>query len=192
MAISGGDQGQVHIWNLQDRTSRAVADRHSATVTQVCIGAHSQRAVSASSDHSLKVWDLTTGQCLQTLVGHTGVVIAADMSDDGSRIVSGSFDEELNLRLWEAEKPHPAISIADHFARVDSVTLIHGAQVAVTTSQFSPYISLWNLADAYEYVTLTAASDVCAIAVTSDHSKAVSLAADRGGYRYRPSGGRGW
>ena len=31
------------------------------------------RVVSGSGDNTLKVWDWVSGQCLQTLSGHTGV-----------------------------------------------------------------------------------------------------------------------
>jgi WD40 repeat protein len=52
--------------------------------------------VSASSDKSLKIWDLA-GNCLQTFVGHTAEVSSANFSPDGKQIVSASSDKSLKL-----------------------------------------------------------------------------------------------
>ena len=41
----------------------------------VAITPDGRRAVSASDDHTLRVWDLQSGQSLRTLEGHTDVVI---------------------------------------------------------------------------------------------------------------------
>ena len=45
------------------------------------------RAVSASSDRTLKVWDLATGADLDTLEGHTGPVTTVALTRDGTRAV---------------------------------------------------------------------------------------------------------
>ena len=42
----------------------------------VAVTADGQRAVSASWDKTLKVWDLESGRELRTLKGHTGAVMA--------------------------------------------------------------------------------------------------------------------
>ena len=42
----------------------------------VAVTPDGQRAVSASWDKTLKVWDLESGRELRTLTGHTGAVTA--------------------------------------------------------------------------------------------------------------------
>lgn len=61
--------------------------------------ADGQRAVSASWDHTLKVWDLISGQELRTLAGHTHWVMGVALSEDGRRAVSASHDR--TLKVWE-------------------------------------------------------------------------------------------
>src|SRR5437588_11810905 len=58
--------------------------------------------VSASSDHTLKVWDARTGEVRQTLRGHRDGVRGCAISPAGDFIVSASCDETLNV--WEAAK----------------------------------------------------------------------------------------
>lgn len=54
--------------------------------------------MSGSHDYYLKLWDAATGECVQTLEGHTSYVlcIAALPNCD---IVSGSADR--TLKVWE-------------------------------------------------------------------------------------------
>ena len=59
------------------------------------------RAISASSDETLRLWDLSTGQTIRTLEGHTNSVTAVAVTPDGRRAVSGSYDR--TLWLWDLE-----------------------------------------------------------------------------------------
>jgi WD40 repeat protein len=60
-----------------------------------------RRAVSGSSDGTLRLWDLETGEGLSPLEGHTGGVTAVAVLADGRRALSGSRDN--TLRLWDLE-----------------------------------------------------------------------------------------
>ena len=60
-----------------------------------------QRAVTGSFDKTVRVWDLKTGACLKTLMGHTGSVWSVSVTPDGRRAVSGSEDE--TVRVWDLE-----------------------------------------------------------------------------------------
>jgi WD40 repeat protein len=48
-----------------------------------------KQIISASWDNNLKLWDLA-GNCLQTFVGYTAVILNANFSPDGKQIVSAS------------------------------------------------------------------------------------------------------
>ena len=42
-----------------------------------------------------RVWDLESGNCTQTLEGHTGSVTSVAISDDGGTVVTGSADKTV-------------------------------------------------------------------------------------------------
>ena len=58
-------------------------------------------ALSGSDDNTLRLWDLTSGQTLHTLQGHTHWVRAVAVLADGRRALSGSYDN--TLRLWDLQ-----------------------------------------------------------------------------------------
>ena len=60
-----------------------------------------KRAVSASLDQTLKVWDLETGRALLTLEGHTAGVDGVAVTPDGKCAVSASVDK--TLKVWDLD-----------------------------------------------------------------------------------------
>ncbi|KAF5347519.1 hypothetical protein D9758_014514 [Tetrapyrgos nigripes] len=56
--------------------------------------------VSGSLDHTLRLWDVSTGiQITEPLQGHTDGVVSVAFSPDGTKLASGSRDH--TLRLWD-------------------------------------------------------------------------------------------
>src|SRR5690348_11925956 len=73
---------------------------HTAPVNRCAISPDGTWIVSASEDHTLKVWDSSTGDARLTLVGHTDAVNDCAISPDGTWIVSASDDK--TLKIWDA------------------------------------------------------------------------------------------
>jgi hypothetical protein len=69
---------------------------HSHAVYAVAV-VDEQRVVSGSCDKTLKLWDLRSGRCMQTLSGHSKWVSAVAVVDE-QRVVSGSGDH--TLKVW--------------------------------------------------------------------------------------------
>ena len=60
----------------------------------------SLQIVFASGDRTLQMWDAATGDCRQTMEGHTEAVLSAAFSPDGLEVVSSSYDQ--TVRVWDA------------------------------------------------------------------------------------------
>jgi WD40 repeat protein len=79
-------------------------------ITSVAVTPDGKRAVSISSvtisDHTLKVWDLESGEAIRTLQGHGNTVRSVAVTADGKRAVSGSEDE--TLKVWDLESGEAA------------------------------------------------------------------------------------
>jgi dipeptidyl aminopeptidase/acylaminoacyl peptidase len=58
-----------------------------------------KRVVTASIDHTARLWDADSGKEAVVLKGHTGGVLSAAFSPDGKRVVTASVDN--TARLWD-------------------------------------------------------------------------------------------
>ncbi|KAL6409851.1 hypothetical protein AUP68_06252 [Ilyonectria robusta] len=62
----------------------------------VAFSPDSQHLASAS-DHTVKLWDTTTGHCQATLEGHGDSVGSVAFSPDGQHLASASSDHTVKL-----------------------------------------------------------------------------------------------
>jgi hypothetical protein len=77
---------------------------HSSYVNGVVVMPDGKRAVSGSSDGTLKVWELETGQELRTLTDQSGGVDGVAVAPDGKHAASASGD---TLKVWDLETGEP-------------------------------------------------------------------------------------
>lgn len=77
--------------------------------------------VSASWDQTIKIWDVTTGQCLQSLTGHTDYVwCLLTVSED--ILVSGSEDQ--TIKIWDVKTGECLHSLTGHKDSVNCMTCL--------------------------------------------------------------------
>ena len=69
-----------------------------ATATSIVFSPNGDVLVSGSYDATIRLWDITTGEQLETLDGHTYSITSVAVSPDGRTIASGSYDG--TVLLW--------------------------------------------------------------------------------------------
>ncbi|XP_064608002.1 F-box/WD repeat-containing protein 7-like isoform X2 [Liolophura sinensis] len=109
-------------------------DDHVITCLEFC----GNRIVSGSDDNTLKVWSVTTGKCLRTLVGHTGGVWSSQMA--GSNIISGSTDR--TLKVWNAETGQCIHTLYGH---TSTVRCMHLHNNKVVSGSRDATLRLWDI-----------------------------------------------
>src|SRR6476620_1278111 len=115
---------------------------HSNWVNAVAVTFDGKRAISGSSDNTLKVWDLTTGKEEFTLKGHNNSVNAVAVTEDGKRAISGSKDN--TLKVWNLITRKEEFTLKDHRKSVKAVAITPDGKRAISGSD-DKTLKVWDL-----------------------------------------------
>jgi WD40 repeat protein len=111
-------------------------------VTAVVFSPDGRRALSASQDGTLRLWDLRSGNCLRTLTGHTGKVTAAAFAADGRWGFSASADATIGI--WDLATGACVRALEGHTKPVRSISLTPDSRWLLSGSA-DETLCLWEL-----------------------------------------------
>jgi WD40 repeat protein len=72
---------------------------HTGWILSACFSPNGRTLLTASDDHTARLWDVLSGRQLQVLSGHTAGLNAAAFDSKGQRILTASEDE--TARVWD-------------------------------------------------------------------------------------------
>lgn len=104
VATAGSFDGTARLWDASSGDLlMALRDDSSHTDFNSIFFSPDGRHIVTTSvmDMSLQIWDAGSGRLLSRLKGHRNLIVGAELSPDGSRIVSNSFDS--TARVWETQ-----------------------------------------------------------------------------------------
>ncbi|KAN0074911.1 Quinonprotein alcohol dehydrogenase-like superfamily [Elaphomyces granulatus] len=114
---------------------------HTNNVRTIAFSKDGKTLASASSDHTVRLWDPATGQCLQTLQGHTGWVNAIVFSANGKMLASAS--EDSTVRLWDPTTGQCLQTYQGHTNRVNAIAFSEHRKILASASADST-VRLWD------------------------------------------------
>jgi WD40 repeat protein len=78
----------LHLWDLESGENLRTFEGHTGRVNSVAVTPDGKRAISASSDNTLRLWDLESGKNLLRLVSEAPFYAVA-IGPNGKLIVAG-------------------------------------------------------------------------------------------------------
>jgi WD40 repeat protein len=193
--VTGGFGGQARIWTLDGEPAGELVG-HESSVNVVCISADGSTAVTASSDKTVRSWDLPARTERAVLGRHKRQVLGLALDDQRGLVWSGGHDGKL--RAWDLRDGEERLAIDAG----DSVTwvAVRRSDGAVAASTVGGGITV-RTPDGVEVTRLAGDRDVTtsvtwagdgAFLVASSPGRATVWAADQWEeVRTLPSGGGG-
>jgi WD40 repeat protein len=138
---------------------------HSSAIDSVAISSDGQTLISGSSDSTIKIWDLKTGQQRTTLTDQTYPVNNfVAINPDGQTLISGSLD----LKIWDLKSGALKTSLTGHSNWVNSIVISSDGQSLISGSSDGT-IKIWDLKTSSLKTTLNEPSGaVSTVAVSAD------------------------
>ncbi len=125
LAAAGGEpgvRGEAVLFSWPDGVLKHRFGNHEDIIASVAIDAAGRHLVTASADHSAKVWSLADGtppaEAL-TLEGHSAAVLAAAFSPGNGSVVTASADR--SLKVWSVTDGKLQRSLGHHTEAVHAL-----------------------------------------------------------------------
>ena len=137
--------GEVLLW---DTASNELVRRfrgHESMVASVAFSPDGSLLASSSSDNTVRVWDVATGEVKTTLL-HQQFVTSVQFSPDGRLLASGSGDRNLNgfARLWDVVSWKEVAKFPGHLEGVRALAFSPDGETLATGS-FDKTVKLWEI-----------------------------------------------
>ena len=132
--------GIIHLWNVDIGTPIHTLTGHTDVVS-VAFSPDGQTLVSGSLDNTLRLWDVVTGQHLQTLTGDSQEFTTVVFGPDGQTLVSGSWDG--TIRLWDVATGEPFQTLGGHTHLINSIAFSLDGQIMASGS-YDGTVLLWE------------------------------------------------
>lgn len=119
---------------------------HENKVEAIAFSPDGQFLVSGSDDCTVKVWQVSTGECIRTLEEHTEGVWSIAWSPNGQILASGCIpgDRGAVIKLWDVQKWQCLNTLEGHEHTVRSVAFTPDSQTLISGSADCT-LRLWNV-----------------------------------------------
>lgn len=143
-------------------------------ITALALNGDGKLLATGHRDHSVRLWNITTGQLIRTFLGHAEEVSAIAFSPTGNQLASTGQDQ--SIRLWDLDPQPPALSVRGHEGPVWSIAVSPDGQRLATTGA-DRTIHIWDTTTGQQTKALTGHGRPVTSAVFAPDGKSLITAA---------------
>ena len=178
---SASDDGTVRLWELEadnDKASREIKDQGGWVRAVVFLS--DRQIITAGQDKNIKIIDVASGQVVKTFVGHTNLVNSLAIAPAIDLLVSGSFDNTVNI--WQISTGKLQRSLKGdngHKDKIWGVAISPDGKQIVSASR-DKTLKIWDVKTGELLRTLTGSlAGVTCVLVTPDGKRVISGSGDK-------------
>ncbi|PLN82846.1 putative pre-mRNA splicing factor [Aspergillus taichungensis] len=140
--VSGGGEGNVALWSLDQDQPLATLSGHSGRVCRTEFHPSGRYLASASYDTTWRLWDVETSRELQLQEGHSREVYTVAFNEDGSLLASGGLDSIG--RIWDLRTGRTVMILEGHIREIYGLDWgVDGYRVL--TGSGDGWVKCWDL-----------------------------------------------
>lgn len=125
-------------------TLRHTLRGHAGDIHRMALSPDGRKLASPSWDRTVRLWEVASGRCLQTLT-HEATVISVAWSPDGATLAVGNGAGDTKVHLWDATTGKPIRPLAGHGGRVQGVAWSPDGKTLASGSD-DQTVRLWDAA----------------------------------------------
>jgi Tol biopolymer transport system component/ferric-dicitrate binding protein FerR (iron transport regulator) len=180
---SGGSDGTVRLWDLEEREVRLALHGHKRPVRSLAFGPDGSWLVGVSDEKPghLRIWDTATGTERHVLKAPKGALQAVAVSPDGHTIASGgAAGKEIGeVRLWDAITGQDRGGWHAHLGEVIALAFSGDGKWLATAGNKDNLAKLWDLETRRELHSLSGHTKrITAVAFAPDNRILVTASRD--------------
>jgi WD40 repeat protein len=166
---SASYDGTMMIWDINSGAQLSTIVGHSAGFYSL---AFSQGLLASASHNTLvKTWDITSGECLQTFGKYVSTNYAIALSNDATKLASGTGHD---IKLYEVSSAVCLHQLRGHDRSVSSVVFSHDSTWLVSASKERTF-RIWDVISGTCLRTYMADADVSSVVISHDGSLVASM-----------------